>query len=623
MKNRVFVACMLAFAACIVGGAAAAAPGIEWSYKFGGSGTDYWPDIAATADGGSIFAGQSNSQDGNITDPLGLYDIVLLKQDADGAVEWQKNIGGTGNEASGRVRQTSDGGFILTGTTKSNDNDVSGLHGTYYDIWVAKFTESGSIEWQTCLGGSHTEDGMDVRQTSDGGYIVVGNTYSTDGDVTDRIGGTADAWVVKLNSTGGIGWTKCVGRDGEGEMANGVVQMSGGDYIIAGSSNVDSQWDGLVARLNSTGGIVWETYFGGTADDGFMGGPDDAELSGVTLDDDGNAIVVGTITLEEEGISDHNDVYLVKVDGATGAVVWEKTFGGSRTEYGVSIDRTSDGGYILGATTGSVDGDVSGVHGDYPPAGDYWIVKLDSSFTIEWQKCVGGTGPDCYPVVAQTTDGGFVCGGYTSSTDGDVPALSYNSNFDFWIVKLAPETPAGPPVPAAPPVCPSPAASPDTIPTDTDGSAGWGESAALSVNVTGESTITSVTVNLSSIGGSASAAMAASGSVWSLSTNATTASPFSGGAYQPVNLTVTATDAGGRTNTTVIVLTVITNGDVNEDASVNLHDAYYLARSVLGVPGYTMHTNVADVSGDGAASLFDAVYLARHILGVTGYGTLH
>lgn len=608
---------MLVCAVCIVGGAAAAAPDIEWSYKFGGSGTDYWPDVAATADGGSIFAGQSNSQDGNITDPIGGYDIVLLKQDADGEIEWQKNLGGTQNEASGRVRQTSDGGFILTGTTKSNDNDVSGLHGTYYDMWVAKLSGSGGIEWQTCLGGSHTEDGMDIRQTSDGGYIVAGNTRSTDGDVTDRVGGTYDAWVVKLNSTGGIEWQTCVGRDGEGEMANSVVQASDGDYIIAGSSNIDSQWDGLVARLNSTGGIVWESYFGGTADDGFMGGPDDAELSGVTLDDDGNAIVVGTITLEEEGISDHNDVYLVKVDGATGAVVREMTFGGSRTEYGVSIDRTSDGGYIVGGTTGSVDGDVSGVHGDYPPAGDYWIVKLDSSFTIEWQKCVGGTGSDCYPRVAQTTDGGFVCAGHTRSTDGDVPPLTYGGNFIFWIVKLAPE---GLP---APPVCASPAASPDTIPTDTDGSAGWGESAALSVNVTGGSTITSVVVDLSPIGGSASAAMIASGSVWSLATNASTASPFSGGAYQPVNLTVTATDAAAQTNTTVIALTVIANGDVNEDGSVTLPDAQYLARSVLGIPGYTMHSNVADVSGDGAASLYDAVYLARHVIGVSGYGTLH
>ncbi len=625
MRSRVFVACMLVFAACIAGGAAAAAPDIEWSYKFGGSGigTLHYGCIAATADGGSIFAGESDSQDGNITNPIGGYDIVLLKQDADGGIEWQKNVGGTNDDTNPRVHQTSDGGYILSAETRSNDTDVSGLHANF-DIWVVKLTGSGSIEWQRCLGGSHLDENGDVLQTSDDGYIVVGRTASTDGDVTDRVGGTYDAWVVKLNATGGIEWKKCIGRDGEGEGTYSVIETSDGHYVVAGNSNIDGQWDALVAKLDATGGLVWDSYFGGTARDEFMGGSDDAEAFSVIEDADGDYLVVGNIILEDPVThDDHRNVWLAKVSAATGADLWEKTFGGSRTEYGENIIRTSDGGYAIGATASSSDGDVTDIHGTYPASADYWVVKLDSSYTIEWQKCLGGTAGDVSTGVAQTTDGGYVCTGYTRSTDGDVPPLTYGSNFIFWTVKLAPETPAGPPVPAAPPVCASPAASPGTIPTDTDGSAGWGENAALSVNVTGGSTITSVAVDLSSIGGSSSAAMTGSGSVWSVTTNASTASPFSGGAYQPVDLTVNATDAVGQTNTTVITLTVITNGDVNEDNNVSLPDAQYLARSVLGIPGYTMHANVADVSGDGAASLYDAVYLARHAIGVSGYETLH
>lgn len=169
------------------------------------------------------------------------------------------------------------------------------------------------------------------------------------------------------------------------------------------------------------------------------------------------------------------------------------------------------------------------------------------------------------------------------------------------------------------------AAVPSVIPTDTDGTPGTGETALLSVSVAGDNPITSVAANLSGIGGSAAAAMTDAGSgTWTVSTPGIVASPFADGAYIPILLSVNATDAYGGSNTTVAIpLTVVKNGDVNEDYKVTLYDAVYTARHVLGMEGYPMTESIGMVSGGASLSLHDAMYLARYVLGVPGYGTLH
>ncbi len=170
-----------------------------------------------------------------------------------------------------------------------------------------------------------------------------------------------------------------------------------------------------------------------------------------------------------------------------------------------------------------------------------------------------------------------------------------------------------------------PAAAPSRIPTDTDGTPGTGETATLSVSVAGENPIASVTVNFSKIGGSPSAPMADAGEgTWTVSTTGTIPSAFEDGVYQPSFLMVNATDTNGNSNTTVAIpLTVVKNGDVNEDYKVTLYDAVYTARHALDIEGYAMTESVGEVSGDGGLSLHDAMYLARYVLGIPGYGTLH
>ena len=151
-------------------------------------------------------------------------------------IQWQKCLGGTGYEEAHSIQQSTDGGYIVEGYSKSNDGDVSGHHGPLVrrDYWVVKTDQSGTIEWQKSLGGSDSDEANSIQQTTDGGYIVAGFSSSTDGDITGTHGGM-DYWLVKLDSVGNLQWQKSFGGTGD-DRAYFIQQSSDGGYVVAGYS---------------------------------------------------------------------------------------------------------------------------------------------------------------------------------------------------------------------------------------------------------------------------------------------------------------------------------------------------------------------------------------------------
>ncbi|MBK5286119.1 MAG: hypothetical protein JJE25_12025, partial [Bacteroidia bacterium] len=147
------------------------------------------------------------------------------------AIQWQKCLGGTGDDRANSIQQTSDGGYIVAGSALSNDGDVTGQHG-YGDYWVVKLDSFGTLQWQKCLGGDTMDYASSIIQTSDGGYIVAGHTRSNNGDVTGNHG-SMDYWIVKLNSTGNLQWQKCFGGTSD-DRASCIRQTNDGGYIVAG-----------------------------------------------------------------------------------------------------------------------------------------------------------------------------------------------------------------------------------------------------------------------------------------------------------------------------------------------------------------------------------------------------
>jgi len=411
----------------------AQAPAIEWQKCLGGTVWDRANSIQQTSDGGFIVAGHTHSNDGDVSGNHGYDDAWIVKLNSSGTILWQKCLGGTDTDDANSIQQTSDGGFIVAGLTHSNDGDVSGNHG-WYDAWVVKLNSSGNIEWQKCLGGTISDYANSIQQTSDGGFIVAGYTESNDGDVSG-FHGSYDAWVVKLNSSGDIEWQNCLGGTND-DRAHFIQQTSDGGFIVAGFTESHDgdvlghhgAADYWVVKLNSSGAILWQKCLGGSSDD---------IAYSIQQTSDGGFIVAGRTSSYYDGdvSGNHGDVdsWVVKLNSSGGAILWQKCLGGSSDANAYSIQQTSDGGFIMAGLTDSNDGDVSGNHGD----SDYWVVKLNSSGNILWQKCHGGTDYDEANSIQQTSDGGFIVAGRTDSNDGDV---SGNHGYsDFWVVKLTKE----------------------------------------------------------------------------------------------------------------------------------------------------------------------------------------
>jgi hypothetical protein len=409
-----------------------AQPTIQWQKSYGGKEADHAYSIVQTTDGGYFVSGITTSYEGDVFGNHGGGDVWALKLDSIGAVQWKKCYGGTSDERAYASKQTADGGYILAGHTLSNNWDVSGNHGGY-DAWVIKLSLSGAIEWQKCLGGSLWEEAWDIQQTPEGGYIMVGGTTSTDGDLTVNHGGE-DYWVVKLSSMGDLEWQKTYGGSSN-EICYAVDLTSDGGYILAGESWSNDghvtishgSADNWVVKLDAEGKMEWEKALGGTGLD---------RANDIHQTSDGGYIVFGQTRSSNGHVSGHHggyDFWAVKLN-KTGDIEWQKALGGSGEDFARSIHQTSDDGYVMVGQTQSTDGDVASNDG----GADIWIVKLFSSGTLQWEKAIGGTMAEWGNSIQQTTDGGFITTGYSWSSNGDLS--ENNGKSDFWIVKLSPET---------------------------------------------------------------------------------------------------------------------------------------------------------------------------------------
>jgi len=359
-----------------------------WSHAYGESDDDYATFIQLTSDGGYIVAGYTYS-----FDAPGYNDMWILKLDSSGNVTWQKAYGGgSHNEIATSIQQTSDGGYIVAGYTYSfgaGDND----------FWVLKLDASGNVTWQKTYGGSYHDEAYSIHQTSDGGYIVAGFTGSFGA-------GGYDFWVLKLDSSGNITWQKTYGGSSY-EYANSIEQTSDGGYIIAGytSSFGAGSQDMWILKLDSSGNVTWQKTYGGSESD---------MAYSIQQTSDGGYIVAGR--MEPSGAGYYN-FWVLKLN-ASGNVTWQKTYSGSSYDEAKSIKQTSDGGYIVAGYTESFGAGYE----------DIWVLKLDSSGNVTWQKTYGGSNDDRAKTIKQTSDGGYIVAGSTES---------YGAGYyNIWVLKL-------------------------------------------------------------------------------------------------------------------------------------------------------------------------------------------
>ncbi len=295
---------------------------IEWEKSFGFSGHDHSYDIIQTQDGGYFFIGflditaarsDGYNGKGQYLTRHGVGEFWGTKIDAQGNIQWRKYFGGTNNDRAHAVVQSNDGGFVMTGFSESNDFDISDTKGSY-DFWVVKITNTGNLVWERSFGGSGIEISYDIAKTSDNGYVITGNTFSSDTDISVN-NGDSDVWLIKIDDDGELRWEKTFGGT-KFDAAQGICASADGGFIITGnskSSDFDARSnkgenDLWIIKTNFNGDLIWQQTFGGAdLDYGF----DVMENTDASILIVGESASIDIPNLHNKGMS---DVLVIKIN---------------------------------------------------------------------------------------------------------------------------------------------------------------------------------------------------------------------------------------------------------------------------------------------------------------------
>jgi hypothetical protein len=424
---------------------------ILWEKSYGGKQADYLFDVQPTPDSGFILAGSSFSRkSGNKTDDnIGDLDYWLWKMDEKGNMDWQKSFGGSSADMLQAVQLTSDGGFILAGTSNSAKGyqKKDACFGKD-DIWILKLDAKGNEQWQRTLGGEGQELLACVVPTKDGGYILGGSSASQKyaGETVDRENfygkadesyGNLDYWVIKLGKSGKVEWQKTIGGEYD-DILKSIVQAQDGNFVLGGNSNSFvsgnktaqnyGENDFFIVWLDSKGDISSQKTFGGEGED---------QICALRQLYDGNIVAAGNSFSGPTGNKtksnkNGSDFWLIKFT-PNGDTLWQETYNIGKTDLLTSLVENDDntlllGGYAMTEVTKKVKSDREDVN-------DYIAIKVDEKGSEKWTKSVGSAGEDILRKVIETRDGGYVLAG-TSTGAVSRDKNSGIGNNDFWVVKL-------------------------------------------------------------------------------------------------------------------------------------------------------------------------------------------
>ncbi len=354
-------------------------------------------------------------------------------------IQWQGCYGGTDYDYATDIVEH-ENGYLIIGQVASDDGDITNYHGGWYDIWLMQIDSVGNLLWERCYGGSGPEyQGMIISDNEES-YYFCGAVGSNDGDVQSGNHGMYDIWVVKIDGAGEIIWEKCFGGSGLEEFPN--IKLLGNGNILVSSHSTSSDGN-LPAHYGYRDAWI------------FVLSPEGEILKNAVFGNDLHNGVSDAIETQDGGIfftSDASstegmvegtyhggqaDVWVVKLDSSMN-IEWQKLYGGGETDYGGFGLLELEDGYIFLAQTNSNDGDVSGLNQQIGEYTDIWAVKIDFEGNIIWQRCLGGESWDFAGSLHQTDDGGFMIFAETKSYGGDVSGNnSWSAFYDIWMAKLS------------------------------------------------------------------------------------------------------------------------------------------------------------------------------------------
>ena len=337
---------------------------IEWQQVYGGTGDDRGRQIIQTQDGGYAIIGSSESNDIDVSGNNGAQDYWFAKLDSSGTISWQKSFGFSGSDIGISVLQSNDQGYLITGildvtasgglgnSSRSNQRHAGG------DYWALKLSVSGDIEWSKYYGGNFTETPGGIAQTNDDGFIIAGGSDSNDTDISSNIG-SYDFWIIRIAANGDLVWEKSFGGE-ENDEARAIVKSSDGNFVIAGDTrsnngNVSSNngaADLWIIKISPDGNLIWEKTLGGTSFD---------VARAITTTQDNGFLLAGSSRSSDGDVAmnkGQNDAWALKVD-SNGAIEWEISAGGSDIDFAYGISELNDKSIVVVGDTTSNDQDIT------------------------------------------------------------------------------------------------------------------------------------------------------------------------------------------------------------------------------------------------------------------------
>lgn len=365
---------------------------------YGGSGADRGLSIVAGTDGGYLFAGHTNSNDGDVTGNHGLQDAWVVKLKNDGTIQWQKTFGGSGDrETANAIISSEDSGYVFVGKCTSNDGDAACNLGET-GAWMVKLDKNGNILWQKIIWREPSAEARSIAATSDG-YII---------SILDEAKIPNPYALVKVDRNGKILWQFPWPRQPLRDLYQ-VISSSDGQVIAVGSNLVNGT-KGAIAKFDQDGNVLWHRLLDTIQ---FYGGPGSGYVPiSVVNSGDGGYLVAGIASL----VGDNNG-WILKLD-KDGFTEWQKLYGTTANDQLRCIIKSRSGGYLVAGNTLSTG--PNGVENDYG-----WLFKIDETGNMLWQHLYSQSPPGSFQSVIEDQEGAYVMTG-----------ISVNRELDSWVVKV-------------------------------------------------------------------------------------------------------------------------------------------------------------------------------------------
>jgi hypothetical protein len=351
-------------------------------------------------------------------------------------VAFINTYGGSQEDHIISIVETLDGNLALFGYTDSINGDIVDKTLQENDYWLIKMTPEGNLLWSKTYGGSGDDVGQKIVATNDGGFAITGYSMSSDGDASNNEG-FHDNWLLKLDANGYILWEKSYGFSGH-DHAYSIIQTNDRGFLMTGFLDVTASGGlGNTKISNSKRHGIGEFWCHKLDANGniewrkYFGGTNNDRSFDVVQANDGGYVITGFSESNDFDISNSKgsyDYWVIKLN-ASGVLLWEKSIGGSEIDQSRSIVKTKDNAYIIAGNAFSTDGDITSNKGN----SDFFIVKIDDNGIIKWRKNYGGSDFD-YATSISTSSNGFLITGNSKSSDKNL-TTNYGEN-DFWIIEI-------------------------------------------------------------------------------------------------------------------------------------------------------------------------------------------